>query len=152
MKLYQKSLRLSKPKYYSSIDYLPVGIFNKILKTGEVERLCYTGKVRTSRLEKAWNDIMIEFVDEFGIIEEYEQYLELMKEVCILYEKVYLEGDRTSRTLARHKEAEAAQILKGIPDVDFGSSLAKVSKKMGFRVDPNKTPVREFYGYLKSDG
>ena len=119
------------------------------METGEVDRLCISGKVRQTRLVRVWESILVDFVNEFDIADSYRRYLELMKKACILYKKAYCDGDKINWTLAKVKEAEAEEIMQSIPEPDFNKLLAQVSKFMGYRINPNEVTVKEFYGYLK---
>ena len=70
-------MNLSKPKYYNSIDNCPIFIFNKILQGGEIQLLVYKGNINKSKLEVYWKTLFNEYIKEYGLSPEYEEYLKI---------------------------------------------------------------------------
>jgi hypothetical protein len=138
-----------KPKTYTSIDDCPIGVFNKILKDGNLERLTIKGKAKAKQLNEAWHNIYDEYLRLYGIPEQFKKYAELKMQAGELYAQSLQKGQVWKRALYELKNEEAEATIKEGESVEFEKVLAMTSKKSGFRIDPNTMSVREFYGYLK---
>lgn len=142
-------------KHYTSIDDLPVGIFNKVLETGDHKLLLIEKgmglrrSMGAKRLAKLWNDIFAEHIDTFGVPEHYTKYLECMARAISYYDKAYNEGKRWMLTLGDVKKLEAQEHMKGAVKQDFDILVAQVSKFMCFPIRPHIDSTRQFYSYLK---
>jgi hypothetical protein len=72
--------------------------------------------------------------------------------LCEMIKSYYIEGEKWQKILINIKENEIKQLeeqmTKGVED--FNTLIGKLSKKMGFGIDPRKTSVRQFYSYLKA--
>jgi hypothetical protein len=134
---------------YTSIDTLPVYLFDQINKTGKLD-LLIKGKPakKLPDLEKIWEKIYDEFIAEFGMSELFLSYLAQMCAAIQHYKKAFIDGDRVQLNFARIKMRDAEQIFSQNSKAP-NNIYAIVSKFMGFRVDPMVTPTREFYQYLK---
>ena len=135
---------------YSSIDDLPVFIFNKINKTGDLNLLKKGSlkKVNQKQLEQTWAKIYNEFIKEFGISDKFKEWIEKQKQVINHYCQAYVHGQKHELNFARIKEEEA-RLLLAEEEMSFEEVFSSVSKFMGFRLPFKETTVREFYGYLK---
>ena len=130
---------------YDSIDNMPVAIFSKIMRTGD---LSIIGEGSKAALEKAWIAIFDQYLEAFGL-GDYEQYLKLQQEAVRYYEKAYCQGQMHMVTIAELKEREAELMLSVNDSLSLDKAAAVVSKFMGFRVNPNEISVKEFYTYLQ---
>lgn len=135
---------------YRSIDELPVAIFDRINKSGDLQLLvCGKKKYSTQQLEKCWEIIYDEFIQEFGISQQFITYLTKMRIAIGYYIKAYIEGDKPAINLARANVVEAEAIYKETNTTSNNNIYAIVSKYMGFRINPNEISTREFYNYLR---
>lgn len=135
---------------YRSIDELPVAIFDRINKSGDLQLLVIgKKKYTTQQLEKCWEIIYDEFIQEFGISQQFITYLTKMRIAIGYYIKAYIEGDKPAINLARANVVEAEAIYKETNTTSNNNIYAIVSKYMGFRINPNEISTREFYNYLR---
>lgn len=134
---------------YDSIDNLPVYLFDKINKTGNL-LLLNKGSLKHSQkqLETAWTKINNEYINKFGISETFEQWLLKQTEIVEHYRKAYCEGQRHELNFAKIKEIECAQLLEK-ENTDFNELVSIASKYMNRRIDTKKETVTEFYSILK---
>jgi hypothetical protein len=144
-----------KPEYYQSIHKLPIGVYSRIQEGESLELLVTKGSVQTSVLLDTWQDINRQIVNTFGANEEYIKLLQLKKEWCEMICKIWLEREKfewmESFAFAKQKEIEALEAkIKKNNETTFAQTLANVSAKMNFRIDPNTTTVYEFYGYTEA--
>jgi hypothetical protein len=136
--------------YYDSIDNCPCWNFDKVISTGDYSFLFIAesdNKIKPSELEKIWENIYDEFIKEFGISDEYKQYLENMGLYVQCIDAAYNGGDKSQLTMAEVNRRRAEEFLKG-NDKNI-SVYAVVSKFMRFPCKPKELTVKEFYGYLK---
>ena len=138
----------TKATYHESIHTLPIGRFMRVMQKGDLQALAIEGKPSGEELKKAWDRVLNEQIEEFGIPKQYRQYLQLLSKACIHRANAYLKGQKHEKAYAKIAEAEAELIGNDGQAVSFSKQIAAISKKMGFRVDPNTTTVFEFYSYL----
>ena len=138
-----------RAKYYDSIDNCPIAIFNSILKSKDVKFLTIKGKAKIKTLQKAWEKIFNEYLEEYGLPEKYKKYLELNITASKLYNEAYNKNQRHKKTLAKVRELEAEEIFKDQKEEDFDLLVAKIEKNQGFNIDPYSVSVRKFYSYVK---
>lgn len=139
----------AKSKYYDSIDNCPIGLFNKCLVGNDYSVLCIKGKATDKDSAKAWQSIYREYIDMAGGSDKLKDYLDNKTKagkyfLKSLEEKHYI-------TFYHKYNGIANEIMKEINlkvNYDFSKVLAYTSKFMGFSINPMKTTVREFYGYL----
>lgn len=136
-------------KYYTSIHSCPVSIWQEVTKTGKLSNLHIGGWYRASKAAKAWSKIYNEYLAEFGLPETYKTYLNDMGRAAWEYGKA-VNGEPWLMPIAQIREAQAKAHVSGLPPTKFSKVLADVSKGMGFQIDPARTTVAQFFGYVKS--
>lgn len=129
-----------------NIDEFPVGLFHKILQTGDLGLL---GGVRVKYREDAWANLFDGYIKSCGLSETYKQYLELKSEAIDYYFKSFINGDKHFETMAEVKERQAEAIAAENQSADFDTLAASVSKFMGFRIDTMEVSIKEFYSYVE---
>lgn len=141
-------------KYYNSIYNCSIHAFNEVLDKQNLKAIHLNGKYNEKEALKSWKNIMKEFIDVFGIPVNYKQYLRKQIQAIKLYDKSIKTGNRSLVTLAQLREKEGELEIKSIDSEPFLKNLARISKYMGFKINPKETTVAEFYGYieLQKDG
>jgi len=135
-------------KYYNSIENIPCSVFDKILETGDYERLIIKkAPGKKPDFELVWEKIYDEFIQEFGVADKLKKYLQLMSQICDHYNNAYNNNQMHELNFARVLEVEAEALFKDTHDTS--NMYAQVSKYMGFRCNPAEITVKELYGYLK---
>lgn len=136
-------------KYYDSIDNCPLLAWQEVSKTGKHHAIHKGGIYSGKKAKAAWVKIFDEYLKEFGIPYMYKTYLKnmvwAMDELARSYNK-----EKWLRPIAQIREAQAIALLSTGPNVPFSDQVARVSKGMGFQIDPAKTTVAQFYGYVNS--
>jgi hypothetical protein len=137
-------------KYFDSINNCPILIFDKINKTGDIRLLIVDKAINISDKEllKIWEKIFDEYIEIFGISETYVNWIMYMQEAIRLYDEAINEDKPHLYTMAQVKEIEASEMLTATVE-DINITCAKISRELGFAVNPLKTTVSEFYSYIK---
>lgn len=143
----------NKLEYYKSLDEMPIANWFKIQQTNDLKyMLVKTRKVSTkevSELEKGLKKLSNEYIDTFGISDEYRQILELSRDIEVLKIDFILTQDRSLLTMIEIKKDQLKAISKSNNKSDLNKLKMHVNKFMGYSVDMNKTSVKEFYTYLE---
>lgn len=143
----------NKLEYYKSLDEMPIANWFKIQQTNDLKYLLVkTRKVSTkevSELEKGLKKLSNEYIDTFGISDEYRQILELSRDIEVLKIDFILTQDRSLLTMIEIKKDQLKAISKSNNKSDLNKLKMHVNKFMGYSVDMNKTSVKEFYTYLE---
>ncbi|MBV1929796.1 MAG: hypothetical protein KUG81_09845 [Gammaproteobacteria bacterium] len=141
---------------YNSIDDLPQWNWIKVHETnnlGYIRALSSyrkLGKYVSRSLEKRWDDMYEEYMDEFGLTESYLENLEdkkklanLQNEFILTNNKVLLNHIRIAKN--RLKENEG---LKG-KGIEFRESIVLIEKQQGIKIDAKKISVADYNAYIK---
>lgn len=141
-------------RLWQSIEDMPIYNWIKILETGDLKWLFVKNKGRvSSRSQEHWMELQQEYLDEFGLDEQYKQRLRLTQKLTNLNLDFVLTGDRFTLNLIKMAEADIEALNQG-ESVKFYQVLDHVEKYKGFAIDPKKTSVIKWYYTLKniSDG
>lgn len=117
--------------------------------SGEVPPM---GKYTQAVLRKRWEALYDGYLTRFGISDHYAKVIEKKKEIAALKVQRMETGDRTINTFIKIAEVELDELLKdnGEKQVDFFESKAQVEAVIGYRIDPYRTSVTEFYSTTKT--
>lgn len=143
-----------KSTYYNSIDNCPIGVFQSILKKGDLNNLIIKGKPSIKKLNEAWENIYDEYLKLYGIPQGFQDYCNKKIQAGEMYAESLIEGQSWKRAIYEMLNEEAESAISNQRAEEFEKVLAYTSKKVGFRINPKEMTVREFYGYLNlaSDG
>jgi hypothetical protein len=136
--------------YYTSIDELPLYSWRKINETNDLKWMFKSGKGQVNKkIVEAWGKLFDEFIDAFGISDQFLQILEKKKQIAILTAEMYLYNDRSRETFIDIEKWELSKLLE---DEGKGSSFhetkAHIEKEMGFQINERTTSVLDYYTYL----
>jgi len=137
-----------KSTYYNSIDNCPIGVFQSILKNGDLNRLIIKGKPSIKKLNIAWETIYDEYLKLYGIPQSFQDYCNKKIQAGEMFAESLIEGQSWKRAIYEMLNEEAESAIASQQSEEFEKVLAYTSKKVGFRIDPKAMTVREFYGYL----
>jgi len=114
--------------------------------------LCFEGKATEEEAVKAWESLYSEYIQEFGVSDEYKHFIRKKALLCDLYKKLYVNGEIWQHAVitVTKMEIETLEMNLQNSSSDFNEILGKLAKKMGFAINPIKTTIREFYSYIKS--
>ena len=141
-------MQIFKSKYYNSIDNCPIGVFQYILKKGDLNRLTIKGKPSIKTLNQAWEQIYDEYLRLYGIPQSFRDYCLKKLQAGEMFAESIKEGMMWKRAIYEMLNEEAESLINQGHAEEFEKVLAITSKKAGFRLNPNEMSVREFYGYL----
>lgn len=136
---------------WTSIREMPIYYWQEIIETGDLIHL-YKPKRKglyTSRLMWVWDDLQQQHLDEFGIDPTLRARIKAMKKLVDLNIKFIETRDRSLLNLINIEEHKLEQTIKS-HSVRFYKVLDAVSTYKGFRVDPKKTTVIEWYHALNN--
>lgn len=141
------------PEYYDSIDYLPVLAWEKIHATGDVSFLLKKRSAinasQKGELDKAWEALYNEYVNVFGLGEQFKRALEMQVSIALLKLKKITTGDENIQTFIDVKSLQLAEMQKNNKGGDIYKAKKAIEKKMGIRIPLAEVSVREFYSYLR---
>ena len=146
--IFKKKINISDV-CYDSIHSISIHLFDKIDKSGDFKLLIKPGKRYKGDLEKVWEKIYDEYLNEFGISNKYKDYINLKIAQAELITDHRVNGNKVSKTLAKVKEQEAKTLMESVGESSLSDMAAKLSKNMGFMVDPHTVSVYMFISYLK---
>lgn len=138
---------MALPKYYKSIDELPVLNYWKIMSTGSMEWLIVSGQPLQTELLKAWDNIEEELLDIYAADKDYIN--QIQKEKLYYLNKIETALNPTAHnkiTLAIEDRQREEQ--KDSKPFDFYRSVALLSKFMGYNIQPEVISTRMYYANL----
>ena len=139
-------------KYFDSIDNCPILVFVLISEgKKDLSFLCIEGKPKEEDSLEAWKNVYAEYIENFGVSAEFIHYTRERLKLCEMLECFYVRGEKWQRILIAIKKNEIAQLEANMntSSSDFNATIGKLSKRMGFGIDPMRTSIRQFYSYLK---
>lgn len=95
-------------------------------------------------ISKAFEQIKDEYIDTFGINDNYKRILELKKEIAILEIDMAVTGDRFIKNFIRIAQIELDSLLKSSDKVKPYETTVRLSKHMGFAINERTICVREY--------
>lgn len=143
-----------KLELYTTIEDLPIGNFQRIMKEGDLKYMIYKGKFKKKhipKLEKAWIDCYNQYLQTFGLNKMYLLVLEQEEKIAKLICDRWIKDLKHLNGVIKHEEQVLKQMIlptKGVKK-SFEEDLAIIQKHNGFVIDPKKTSVKMFFTYVK---
>lgn len=141
---------------FRSIDELPIKVWFDVHKTGDY-RLLIKGVIpevdakQFQLLFEAWEGMYNEYIDKFGLSEEFLEDLNNQIELANYRAEFIISGDRYLRTLIKVGEERIKQTnKKNLKPVQLEILLAKMSKYYGFKLESKELTVVQYYSYLET--
>ena len=139
-----------KKDYYNSIDDLPIWNWWKIAETGN---LIYLHKdsdyTKTDySLVSLWNSLQNEYLDTFGITDEFEQILKLKKKWIIKKSDYLLTGERFKLNEISMIETDIQDAMNTKITVDKDDTIVMLETKLSRELNPHKISVKKYYNYI----
>lgn len=134
---------------YQSIESMPIWNWQKILETGDLKYLFIKCSGRVSeRIGELWDTLQDQYIQEFGLEENFKKQLRLLKKKAQLNYDYVLTGDRFINTLLTIVDADLDALSTQKP-VKFYELKSHLEKFKGCRIDPKVTTVIEWNYDLK---
>lgn len=149
MRVFFKKLEL-----YTSIEDLPIGNFQRIMKEGDLKHMIQKGKFKKKhipQLEKAWINCYNQYLQTFGLNKMYLLVLEQEEKIAKLICDRWIKDLKHLNGIIKHEEQVLKEMVlptKGVKK-SFEEDLAIIQKHNGFVIDPKKTSVKMFFTYVK---
>lgn len=138
-----------QPKYYQSIDEMPVYNWFKINETNDTRwMLLDKNKEPDNKATEAFQKVLDEYIDTFGISENYLRRLELKKELICHMTDLEITKDRFIENFIDQINTELSQLDKKEETRNTNSGKVHLEKYMGFRINTKETTVKEYYEYM----
>jgi len=140
-----------KTRMYKSIDDLPIWNFDILCKTRDYQYLLhdeFDEFPEDVEAEDLWVRIYDQYLEVYGLGEDYKEWCRLMRKSSNAIGDVYLKGQKHKLTFATIYRQMADKLISNVEAGDLSVTCASLSKYNGFRINPAKISVREFNSYL----
>ena len=143
-----------KLELYTTIEDLPIGNFQRIMKEGDLKYMIYKGKFKKKhipKLEKAWINCYNQYLQTFGLNKMYLLVLEQEEKIAKLICDRWIKDLKHLNGVIKHEEQVLKQMIlptKGVKK-SFEEDLAIIQKHNGFVIDQKTTSVKMFFTYVK---
>lgn len=134
-------------KYYDSIHNLPIENWFKYNELAN-NKLLVRNRFIPYWSEKVWDKIYDEFIKEIGLNDNFKDYLETHRRIAIMQCNWVIAPSPADKIRINQEIRDLEEKLKG-ETMKYNEIIAVISKSQGYRIDPKKVSVYEFYGYLK---
>tara|TARA_R110000796_G_scaffold78436_1_gene174878 strand:+ start:139 stop:612 length:474 start_codon:yes stop_codon:yes gene_type:complete len=146
---------LESLNFYKSIDELPIKVWFDVHKTGDYRLLLKEIKTINANdfqtLFDAWEFIYNQYIDMFGLSEEFLEDLNNQIELANYKAEFVISGNRYYRTLIRVKEDQIKNDSKiDNKPIELEMLLARMSKYYGFKLESKELTVAQYYSYLNT--
>lgn len=140
-------------KKYKSIERIPIWNFNKILETKEVKYLAITDDYEdlkeTEDMWEAWNKIFNEYLEKFGITEDFKYMLLEQKKIAIMRCDMAIKGDYGMKAAIEVEESRAKEKEKNKKGLSFEEMVSILEEERKMAIDIFKTSAAMFYTYWR---
>jgi hypothetical protein len=137
---------------YTSIKELPIEIWFSIHETGDLLLLFKDQKEAflTDKLNDLFDTIYNEFLDKFGLSDDYLSELEERKQIALLQADLIITGHKHLKTLIEVSKQSETLIKKKLerPN-DLGRTLAQLGKYYGYHLN-EKISVYQYYSHINA--
>ena len=153
------SENLEKKSVFDSIEDLPLWNWIKIHET---QNLTYIYQLDSYRnlpkilpqkelinLEEIWLELNQQIFDGFGMSENYERYLNLVRREIETRSDMIINEDRFLQNEINIIQADISLLFNSKEKQTFDSVVVDLEKYMGFRLDPKKISVKNYYNYIQ---
>ena len=106
------------------------------------------GKAHLGALSIIWSRVYDQYIDRFGMNDDFISYLMKQREISIMKIDRWLNDDRSLETLIDVAELELKEITEN-GGSDFFETKSAMEKELGFMIDVKKCSVTEFYSYIR---
>ncbi len=137
---------------YDSLD-MPAYYWVKVHDSADLSYLLIKRKKPTKtileKLQKVWEKIYNEYLQEFGFSEAFVEIQEKKIQIAQFKIALVLTGDRINETEIELAEQELLELEKGMGKSNFMQAKMAIEKHFKFQINMMTTTAREFNAYLK---
>ena len=137
---------MKQPKHYTSIDDLPQYNWRMISEKNDLSFLLINKHEKFDKVKmgKVFDKIKDEYVDTFGITENYKKILDLKKDIICLQLEMAATSDRFIENHIDMANIELENLLSTTNKIKPSETTVRLSKHMGFQVNERLLSVREY--------
>lgn len=137
---------MKQPKHYTSIDDLPQYNWRMISEKNDLSFLLINKHQKFDKVKigKVFEQIKDEYIDTFGINENYKKILELRKDIACLGLEMASTGNRVIKNWIRISQLELDNLLSTSNKSKPYETTVRLSKHMGFAINERTISVREY--------
>lgn len=141
----KKVVKLKQLNHYTSIDNLPQYNWRMISEKNDISYMLIDRTKMGNKhiLAEAFDKIKDEYIDTFGINDNYKRILELKKDIVCLQIDVAM-GDLFMENFLDIAKIELERLLKATDSNKPSETTVRLSKHMGFQVNERTITVREY--------
>ena len=141
---------MSDKNYYTSIDDLPIFNWWKIAETANLIWLHKEADYTQTdySLVSLWNSLQNEYLDTFGITDEFEQILKLKKKWIIKKSDYLLTGERFKLNEISMIETDIQDAMNTKITVDKDDTIVMLETKLSRELNPKEISVKKYYNYI----
>ena len=153
MKSLKTNLLSKYSNKYASIDDLPMYNWKKIHDTNDLKWLFVTKQEveNNELLERRWALIYDEYLNEFGLSDEYKEILKVKRKIANLQADYIIKGDRVLLNFINiEKNALESLYDTSKKGSSFRDSLVHLEKMQGIKINTKQITVADYYNYLRS--
>lgn len=136
--------RLSK--YYLSIKDCPMYNWIRLYEEQDLKYLIKTGRI-CKRAEIAYNRLQDQVIDNFGVNEDFLKIIRNKIKIELYYAKQIATGDRSTQAFIDILEIQNNDLASKQTRGDIYELVIAVEKIMGFKINPKKISIYDFYKY-----
>jgi len=130
---------------------MPVANWWKLHEKNDYKQLLKGRKRKvTKHAEQVATKLQNEFIDVFGIDENYASYLRKQIEIELLKIKIAKTGDRSHEVFINMLEIELEDVTKKEESKSLNGNTIAIEKFMGFKLIAKEVTVYEYYSYIKA--
>ena len=140
-----------KKDCFNSIEDLPIWNWWKIAETGNLGYLYKDEKEYNSNdnsLVELWSKIQDEYLDEFGITDDFKEMLTLKKRWINQKANFLITGERFLLNEIEEIEIDLKEIEQGGVTVKKDETVIMLEEKLGRELEPKNMSVKKYYNYI----
>lgn len=139
---------------YQSIDDIPVYNWFKINETNDLRWMLIDRdrKWHSGAAKNAWEMVYSEYIEAFGINENYLKLLEKQKELLLMNAEKAVDGDKWDPFNQNRMDMlriDIKQLSTGKERPRTNEMKVHLEKHLGFKINEKETTVKEYYTYLE---
>ncbi len=136
-------------KFYDTIKEMPLNIWIKIHDTNDLKYLVLEGEPDEAQLLIQWFLLSDEFINSFGLPEDFLDLLETKRQACIKMAQYLQTLDRFTEFESKVLMEEVTAQANKVTDFSIVDEKGYIEESMGFWLDPDKITVFEYYSKKK---
>ncbi len=138
----------SNCEYYNSIKDIPLIKWVEIHEKNNLLPLVKSGNI-DSRCQEVYEKLQDEFLNIFGISNEYAKALRLKIQIALLENRMLCKGENALGLQIKTLESQLKTLEVPKSKTEVFDSIIGIEKHMGFKVNYQTITVYEFYKYAE---